>query len=343
MNGNQDSKEQLLSEIQNLKQQLAQLESEVSLHKSNTEKFSSESKFKTVLDNSPFAVAVVDEKDQKIFFWSKSAQKLFGHTPATTEEWFQVAYPDPEYRQKAIERWKPYLEKAQNSSETVNTGEYRISCKDGSVKSCELYAQFIPGNLIVTLHDITARKESFETLAINQTLLAEAQRVAKLGGFSFDVESMQQNWTEETFRILELDFDAGAPEVPEGINIIAPEYRGMADEAIKQAIELGVSYDQEWEVITGKGNRKWVRSIGNPSYENDKVATISGSFQDITEKKLLEEELKKHQEQLEVLVAERTQELEAKNAELDKAMRVFVGRETKIFELEKRIKALLGK
>ncbi|MCF7922865.1 MAG: PAS domain S-box protein [Candidatus Marinimicrobia bacterium] len=343
MTGKQETKDQLLSEIQKLKQQRVKLESEMSLHKSNTENFSSESKFRTVLDNSPFPVAVVDEKDQNILFWSKSAQKLFGHTPGTTDEWYQLAYPDPEYRQEVIERWKPILEKAQNSNEAVNTGEYRISCKDGSVKICELYAQFIPGNLVVTLHDITAGKESFAALAENQTLLAQAQRVAKLGGFSFDVGSMQQTWTEETFRILELDFDAGAPEVPAGINIIAPEYRGMADEAIKKAIEQGVSYDQEWEVITGKGNRKWVRSIGKPSYENDKVATISGSFQDITEKKLMEEELKKHQEQLEVLVAERTQELEEKNAELDRAMRVFVGRETKIFELEKRIKALQGK
>lgn len=137
----------------------------------------SEERIKIILDNSPFPVAVVDEKDNNILFWSKSAIQLFGHNPKTTEEWYELAYPNPEYRQDVIERWKPFLETAQNSTKAVNTGEYEIHCKNGNIKTCELYAQFIPGSLIVTLNDITERKKSEEQLkALNQQLIANEQQ-----------------------------------------------------------------------------------------------------------------------------------------------------------------------
>jgi len=69
---------------------------------------------------------------------------------------------------------------------------------------------------------------------------------------------------------------------------------------------------------------------------------IIGAIRDITERKLAEEELTKHREHLEELVKERTKELEDKNKELDRTMKVFVGREVKIRDLEKRIRIMKG-
>ena len=196
---------------------------------------------------------------------------------------------------------------------------------------------------VISFVDITKRIHSEEALTKSRTLLAEAQNLAKLGAFSFDVKTMHQTWTEETFRIMEVDMGGGAPEVPEGVDFIAPKYRSMADKAIQMAIEKGESYDQEWEIVTAKGNKKWARAMGKANYENGEVVSISGSFQDITEQKQTEKELAGYREALEEKVEERTRELEEKNTELNKAMRVFVGREAKIIELQKKIKALQGK
>ncbi|MCF8298323.1 MAG: PAS domain S-box protein [Saprospiraceae bacterium] len=165
-------KDQLLAEMEKLRSRIAKLEqNELKLEKTEEEVKKSEERLKIVLDNSPFPMAVVDEKDQNILYWSKSAIQLFGHNPKTTEEWYELAYPDPEYRNKVIERWKPFLEIAQNSTKAVNTGEYEIVCKNGSVKICELYVQFIPENLIVTLNDITERKKAEEHLKKIEWLL----------------------------------------------------------------------------------------------------------------------------------------------------------------------------
>ncbi len=118
----------------------------------------SEKKIRAILDATPFPIAVVDSQEDTIFFWSRSALELFGHTAPTASEWYQMAYPDPDYRQDVIERWKRFLEKARNSGQTINTGEYRVTCKDGSERICEIYATFLPDSLIVTFNDITERK-----------------------------------------------------------------------------------------------------------------------------------------------------------------------------------------
>lgn len=64
---------------------------------------------------------------------------------------------------------------------------------------------------------------------------------------------------------------------------------------------------------------------------------------DITDRRQAEKELAMYHEQLEEMVENRTRELEDKNKELDKAMKVFVGRELKIRDLEGKIKVLEGK
>jgi PAS domain S-box-containing protein len=120
----------------------------------------SKNRLRSALDATPFPVAFADLNADKILYWSRSALSLFGHTVPTTSRWYQVAYPDPDYRQDVIERWKPFLEIAKTSELPVNTGEYQITCKDGSVKTCEIYANFITDFLIVTFNDITQRKKA---------------------------------------------------------------------------------------------------------------------------------------------------------------------------------------
>jgi PAS domain S-box-containing protein len=131
-------------------------------------------RLQAVLDATPFPVAVVDPQDNVIQYWSKSAHELFGHTAPSAPEWYQLAYPDPDYRQEVIDRWKPFLETAQKTGKTVNTGEYQIACRDGSVRTCELYATFIKDNLIVTFNDITERKKT-------ETILQNTQKLESLG------------------------------------------------------------------------------------------------------------------------------------------------------------------
>ena len=141
----------------------------------------SEEKTRKVLDTAVFPVAVVDTQDEKIFYWSKSAYNLFGHTASTTDAWYKLAYPDPEYRQQVIESWKPVVEKALKLKKTVMAGEYQVTCKDGSVRICELYVSFVAENLIITFDDITERKQREEEKQQIEVHLRQQQKLESIG------------------------------------------------------------------------------------------------------------------------------------------------------------------
>ncbi len=72
----------------------------------------------------------------------------------------------------------------------------------------------------------------------------------------------------------------------------------------------------------------------------EKENVFAAFIMDITERKLVEDELTKHREHLEQLVKDRTAEVEEKNQKLSDQIRVFVGRELKIRDLEKKIRMM---
>lgn len=156
----------------------------------------SENNLRSVIDSTPFPVAVVDLEDTNIKYWSKSALIIFGHTAPTAEAWYQMAYPDHKYRGEAISRWKTFLEIAKKSGETVNTGEYLVTCKNGSVLTCEIYAKFTDKNLIVTFNDITEQKkieqQEKEIFAARAAAEMEKQKAAELFKAYEELKAMQE-------------------------------------------------------------------------------------------------------------------------------------------------------
>lgn len=142
--------------------------------------------------------------------------------------------------------------------------------------------------------DITERKLVEIELLRKGALLNVTGSTAKVGGWELDVDTKKQVWTEEMYRIYEVGFNFDA-NLDGATNFYAPSSRPLIENAIKRAIEFGEPFDLILEFITAKGNQRWVQSIGKVYKENGKTKKLFGSFQDITERKLAEEELVKNE------------------------------------------------
>ena len=116
--------------------------------------------------------------------------------------------------------------------------------------------------------------------------------MAKIGGWNFDVDTLNQIWTDEVYQIHEVDKKTFNPTVDKGINFYAPNSKPIIELAVKKAIELGESFDLELEIITAKGNHRFVRAIGQVEQFGGKTKKVYGIFQDITSNKKNEEKYK---------------------------------------------------
>ena len=146
------------------------------------------------------------------------------------------------------------------------------------------------GGIMIVAEDITEQTRAEEGLRFHENLLRETGHIAKVGGWEFEVASGAGYWTEEVARIHELDTDL-QPSKEFALDFYRPESRLKIEHALQLAIDQSAPYDLELELVTAKGNHRWVRTIGHPILENGKVARIRGSFQDITERKTADEQL----------------------------------------------------
>jgi PAS domain S-box-containing protein len=152
-------------------------------------------------------------------------------------------------------------------------------------------------------------EERTKELLRSKKLLDETARLARVGGWEIDLKANSLYWSETTYKIHEVD-PGFVPDVAKGINFYAPEAVPVISRCVEKAITLGESFDEELELITAKGNRLWVRAIGEAYREKGQVVKVGGVFQDINTSKLAEIELKKYRDHLEEIVSERTKDLD---------------------------------
>ncbi|MCX6690759.1 MAG: PAS domain-containing protein, partial [Methanoregula sp.] len=117
-------------------------------------------------------------------------------------------------------------------------------------------------------------KQKEAALIQSENLLNEMGSTAQIGGWEFDTETLTQVWTEEVYRIHDVDRNY-KPSVSDGIGFYAPTSRPNIENAVKRAIEFGEPFDLELEVVTAKGNHRLVHAIGKAYQENGKTKKVS--------------------------------------------------------------------
>jgi PAS domain S-box-containing protein len=131
------------------------------------------------------------------------------------------------------------------------------------------------------VQDITERKNAELTIARSTELLNRTGALAKIGGWELAVETMTRYWSEETYRIHELDSSLGI-DFEDAVGFYGMEAQPVMRAAVKAALQNATPWDMELPLITAKGRRIWVRTQGRALLEEGKVVRLVGVLQDIT-------------------------------------------------------------
>ena len=126
----------------------------------------SERKFHRLFDVTPLPV-VYARRDGQVRNYNRRFAEVFGYTRhelLTLEDWWPLAYPDPDYRDWVKCTWAAAVKRAESAGTDIEPGEYQILCKDGGMRSMVVSGTLIDGDLLATFFDITERKQAEEEL-----------------------------------------------------------------------------------------------------------------------------------------------------------------------------------
>lgn len=135
--------------------------------------------------------------------------------------------------------------------------------------------------------------------------MESVEEVSRVGYWEVDLADQKPMWSKQTRLIHEVDDDF-EPDLETAIEFYAPEYRNQISEAVQVAMKTGIEWDLELEIVTAKGNRRWVRAKGRPVHKDGALVSLVGSFQDISEMKIRELELSNALHQKDTALAEVT-------------------------------------
>lgn len=137
---------------------------------------------------------------------------------------------------------------------------------------------------LFTLSDVTARKRAETALRESARRLNEAQRIAKLGSWELDLRTNHLKWSDEIYRIFEIDPASFGACYEAFLDAIHPDDRAAVHLAYTDSLTLKKSYEISHRLLMPDGRIKWVSERCETSYDVNGIPLCSvGTMQDTTQ------------------------------------------------------------
>jgi PAS domain S-box-containing protein len=173
------------------------------------------------------------------------------------------------------------------------------------------YLTAVSSHLAVTLdriHLLHTRTQAERALQEKQDLLIEAQHIAHIGNWWHDMVTGEIYWSEEFFRIIGIEPQTVTTEL--GMKFLHPDDLPDMQKTMAESAAGRMENEHEFRIIRPDGEIRWIhnswRRVNDD--EGNEIKRV-GTHQDITERKLREQELERYKNHLEDEVQQRTAEL----------------------------------
>lgn len=221
--------------------------------------------------------------------WTDHLYRIYGLQPQseeiTMDRFLQFVHPDDrEYVAKGVE--------ALQTEETLDY-TFRIRTADGQEKWLRSLAQVIRDadgrttHVIGTEQNVTEKQKLIGKLEESQRLYKQAQELARMGNFSWNLKTGEVFWSDEVYKIYERNFGEDVRFV-DAFEPIIDEHKQAVHDAVEEAITGKKAKSVSYAIRTKSGELKYVSLHTDVSLAKDgSVACIIGTAQNITEKEQL--------------------------------------------------------
>ncbi len=233
-------------------------------------------------------------------FWSPELYRILGHdrgVPASVEAFFAALHPDDR------ETVRSRSQVTARSGDTT-PARCRVLLADGSVRHIVITGSAIRdehGNvahLVGAVRDISEFVASEEKLRATADLLAEAETIAGIGSFTWDLESGRVRWSETTAQIVGVDTSSrGATS--RLLERIHPDDRALVDEFRSQLARGVAPTPLELRVLRPDGSLRYM-ALNARIQPGRGAGFVVGTLQDVTAQRLLEQQLR-HSQKMEAV------------------------------------------
>ena len=170
--------------------------------------------------------------------------------------------------------------------------------KDGTFMEVQLDDQMLKdpsGRMIgirATMLDITERKRIDEELKTNEMRMSEAQRIAHLGSWDYDAVTGEVKWSEELWRILGLDQREFGLPFEEFLKMVHPDDHDLVKSTYEKSQQSKMDFRYVYRIVHPDETVRVLRADGRVICdEHGEMVKITGTTQDITEQKRVEDDL----------------------------------------------------
>lgn len=252
-----------------------------------------ETLFRALIENSADAIIVINEQVEFIY-QSPAVERLTGFSidELAGKRLFDFVHPDD------LEDYLIFFEQVLQLPGIAIPNKFRFLQKnlsyiytDGTI--INLLHDKSVNALVINYRDNTKKIIAEEEKKALEVLLDKATSLARIGSYEVDLENGKLYWSGITKQIHEVE-DTYVPTVESATNFYKAGFnRETVIDQFYATTTTGNTLDLELQIITAKGNERWVRIISEPDFMNGRCVKIRGSFQDIDVRKRAELELLK--------------------------------------------------
>ena len=181
--------------------------------------------------------------------------------------------------------------------------ESRIITIDGQTKYIDVASiPFLLGGVNAVqfiFRDITEKKINEQNFIESNKRLEFVQKLAKLGYWEFDIRNSKLVWSKDIYDMFGLSEEDFQPSLKSFLNLIHPDDRKIFHQALDTSLSGIVPLDVEHRIIKPDGEIAFVNQRGAVVFdEKGNISKFSGSVQDITDRKIMENALRESQSRL---------------------------------------------